>query len=165
MLWFIGPQIPALLPLPAPPYPLRALFVLALVIISSPSTTNLCLQKQLASFPVMVIECLLGSHVQPGWQVPPLNKGLGGFTSTAPPPWPPPPRSDGEGCWLTPLLPKADILLLLLIHSYCSLLPHHLNHIFLKSFHSAPTPRNHKLGNLGFSSSSFILFCLLHSTQ
>lgn len=82
ILWFIGPQIPVLLLFPRPS-PLRALlvlFVLALVIISSPSTTNLCLQKQLASFPVMVIEHLLGSHFQPVWQVPPLNKELGGFS-------------------------------------------------------------------------------------
>ena len=53
-----------------PTFPVRArlvLFVLALVIISSPSSTNLCLQKQLASFPVMVIERLLGSHIQPVW--------------------------------------------------------------------------------------------------
>lgn len=66
-----------------PTFPVRAclvLFVLALVIISSPSSTNLCLQKQLASFPVMVIERLLGSHIQPVWQVPPLNKELGGFS-------------------------------------------------------------------------------------
>lgn len=152
MLWFIGPQIPVLLLFPRPS-PLRAclvLFVLALGIISSPNSTNLCPHKQLASFPVMVIEGLLGSHLQPVWQVPPLSKELGGFSPYSTTTLAPPPRPDVEGCWLMPLLPKADALLLLLIHNYCSLLPHHLSHIFLKSFHSTPTPRNRKPGNSGF---------------
>lgn len=42
--------------------------------------TSVCRNLCLASSPVMVMERLLGSHIQPVWQVPPLNKELGGFS-------------------------------------------------------------------------------------
>lgn len=46
-----------------------ASFILALVAISSPSTTNLCLQKQLALIPVMVEARSAWEGHRPVWQV------------------------------------------------------------------------------------------------
>lgn len=84
---FVGPRSPVLLLVllqPPPPQGL-ALFILALVAISSPSTTNLCLQKQLALFPVMLDAQPAREVCRPIWQVVSLNKDLGACFSYSTP--------------------------------------------------------------------------------
>lgn len=151
-LWFVGSQIPGLLPLPPPSPPRANMFVLALVAISSPSTTNRCLQKQLALFPVVVIECLLGRHIQPVWQILPLNQELEGCFPDAPlPPQQVMGTWKGAGGCLSYQRQTLSCFYTYAI-IYCSLLPHHLSCISLKLFHSAATPGNHRPRNFEFLS-------------
>lgn len=108
----VGPQSPMRLYLALPHHRGSTLFVLALVAISSPSTTNLCLRK--AGFVPGHVHgslFLLGRYIWPIWQILPLNKDL----VDASPTWPQALKfcgGDMERCQLMPCLPKADIWLL-----------------------------------------------------
>lgn len=148
---------------PPPPKGL-ALFILALVAISSPSTTNLCLQKQLALFPVTLDAQPAWEVCRPIWQVVSLNKELGGCFSYSTP--------ASEILWWGQGKVPFDASLTKGRHccfypyaiNYCLLPAHPLHHISRKSLHSAPAPGKHRPGNCGFPCYSLMSFSLLHPT-
>lgn len=149
----------------SPTFPGLAWFILAPMAISSPSTTNPCLQKQLALFPVMLeaSACLGGTVGQYG-RFSHLIRNWVDASPTAPPAseilwW-----GHGKVLFCASLTKGRHCSFYPHAINYCLLPTHRLNHISLKSLHSLPSTWGHRPGSCGFLSYSFTSFCLLPST-
>lgn len=135
--------------LPSPAFPGQAWFILAPVAISSPSTTNSCLQKQLALFPVMLeaSACMGGtvgqydrfSHLIRNWVDASPTSTLcgpslcGGDSQCPRPLW----WGHRKVLFRASLTKGRHCCLYPRAINYCFLPSHCLNHISLKSLHSA----------------------------